>query len=363
MYCLERIKVNLVTHDVFSKTTTLYFEMGKNHLYEEIFSRNIEYLRKEVASQNTESFFRIFFANDFPLKENRYRTLLLDSSVANNKAELLYKNLYSIFSMIHVEQTDPFQLHLGEINDLTGLLFNGVLSKEKLRYRKYGKKKGMFNQESFSMREELERYLDDFTHIVKEKKIEPIFLYVNFLIDFSSMQVYDMPYNEALGNLIFYILMLENHFKAANYLAFYLKLNLYKTDYQDIFNQIDIQSKQGLADVMPLMSFFINIFNSIYVDLQETSRDYLYDQDIPINKTDYIENTIYKLGDVFSKEDIREKHPSVSNSTINRTLKRLSDENVIRAVGVGRKAKWVKIVKNDTKHKFDGQIKMDLGEE
>ena len=362
MYCLDRIKVNLVTHEVFSKTTALYYEMGKNHLYEEIFASNKEYIQKEVAALNCEYFFKIFFAKDFQIRENRYRTLLLDSSVANNKAEQLYKNLYAIFSMIHIEKTDPFQLHLGEINDLSSLLFNGVLNKEKLRYRKYGKKKGMFNNETHSLREDLEKYIEEFNHIVKEKSVEPIFLYVNFLVDFSSMKVFEMEYNDILANLVFYILMLENNFKAANYISFYQKLHLYSEDYHMLLSQVEIQSKQGLADIMPLMSFFINVFNSIYLDLQDTSRDYKYDQDIQINKTDYIENTIYKLGEVFSKEDIRERHPSVSDSTINRTLKRLSDENIIRAVGVGRKAKWVKIVKKDTKHKFDGQMGMDLGE-
>lgn len=362
MYCLDRIKVNLVTHEVFSKTTALYYEMGKNHLYKEIFARNKEYIQKEVAALNCEYFFKIFFAKDFQIRENRYRTLLLDSSVANNKSEQLYKNLYEIFSMIHIENTEPFQLHLGEINDLSNLLFNGVLSKEKLRYRKYGKKKGMFNNETHSLREDLEKYLEEFSHIVKEKSVEPIFLYVNFLVDFASMKVFEMEYNDVLANLVFYILMLENNFKAANYLSFYQKLHLYSEEYRMLVSQVEIQSKQGLADIMPLMSFFINVFNSIYLDLQDTSRDYKYDQDIQINKTDYIENTIYKLGDVFSKEDIRERHPSVSDSTINRTLKRLSDENIIRAVGVGRKAKWVKIVKKDTKHKFDGQMEMDLGE-
>ena len=245
MYCLDRIKVNLVTHEVFNKTTTLYYEMGKNHLYEEIFSRNKEYLHKEVASLNCEYFFKIFFAKDFPIRENRYRTLQLDSSTANNKAEQLYKNLYSIFLMIHVENTDPFQLHLGEVNDLTNLLFADVLSKDKLRYRKYGKKKGMFKDETHSKREDLERYLDEFNHIVKEKTIEPIFLYVNFLIDFTSMDVYEMQYNDVVANLIFYILMLQNNFKAANYLSFYQKLHLFKEDYKIILNQIQIQSKQG----------------------------------------------------------------------------------------------------------------------
>ncbi|MDY0023386.1 MAG: hypothetical protein RBR66_00500 [Candidatus Izemoplasmatales bacterium] len=362
MRCLDRIKVNLVTHEVFNNTTNLYYEMGKNQFYDEIFEKNIENIKNDIASKNAEYFFKIFFYGDFQIRESRFRTLLLDSSVANNKAEQLYKNLISIFRKIHVENVDAFNLDLGEINDLFLLLFNDVLTRDKLKYRKFGKKQGLFMSETKSMREELEKYLDEVNKVAKEKSIEPIFLYLNFMIDFITMEVFDMPYNESLGVLIFYTLMVENHFKAANYLSFFQKMNLYKPDYQDIFNRISIQSKQGLPDLMPLMNFFINIFNSFYIELQSVSRDYIYDQEIGINKTDYVENTIHKLPDVFSKEDIRKHHAGISDSTINRTLKRLSDENIIRAVGVGRSAKWVKIVKKETKHKFDGQIKMDLGE-
>jgi hypothetical protein len=362
MRCLDRIKVNLVTHEVFNNTTSLYYEMGKNHLYEDIFQKNLEYIKSDIANKNAEYFFKIFFSSDFQIRENRFKSLLLDSSVANNKAEQLYKNLIEIFRKIHVETDEPFNLHLGEIHDLFMLLFNGVLPKERLKYRKFGKKKGMFLSETLSMREELEKYIEEVNKFIKDRSVEPIFLYINFMIDFINMEVFDMPYNESLGVLLFYILVHENHFKAANYLSFFEKLNLYKSDYQDIYNRINVQSKQGLPDLMPLMNFFINIFNSIYFELADVSRDFQYDQDLSINKTDYIENTINKLPDVFSKQDIRAKHPSISASTINRTLKRLSDANIIRAIGVGRKAKWVKIVKKETKHKFDGQIKMDLGE-
>ncbi|MDD3129438.1 MAG: hypothetical protein PHF05_03455 [Candidatus Izemoplasmatales bacterium] len=362
MSCLDRIKVNLVTHEIFKNTTRLYLEMGKNPLYEQIFNDNIEYIKKDIANKNAEHFYKLFFASDFSLRENRYRSLLLDSSVANNRSEQLYKNIVEIFNRIHVADVEQFNLDLGEINDLFTLMFNGVLSKEQLKYRKFGKKKGMFLSETKSMREELEKYLIQINSIAKERSIEPIFLYLNFMVDFMNMQIFDMPYNESLAILIFYILMVENHYQAANYLSFFQKLNYYKIDYEDILNKIKIQSAQGLPDLMPLMSFLINIFNGIYFELEEISRNHQFDQNLEISKTDYVENTINKLPEVFSKEDIRVKHPSISESTINRTLKRLSDENIIRALGVGRNAKWVKIAKKQSKHKFEGQMNLDLGE-
>ncbi len=361
MSCLEKIKVNLINHEVFMITTNLYYEMGKNHYYNEIFAKDLEYIKNEVASLNAQSFFKAFFS-DFSIKESRYKSLLLNSTVANNNSEQLYKNLIDVFRRIHVEDVEPFNLQVTEIYDLFRLMFDNVFPNEKLKYRKIGKSKGMFNSETISVREELERYLENVRKLEQEKTIEPIFLYINFLVDFINMEVFDFPYNDNLGLLVFYILMVENKFHASHFIAFFAKLSLYKDDYLEIITKIKVQTKQGLPDLMPLMKFFVNIFNAMYLDLNQKARDYQYDHNLEINKTDYIENTIYKLPEVFSKEDIRKKHPSISDSTINRTLKRLQDENIIRAIGKGRAAKWVRIVKKEKKRQFEGQISLDLGE-
>jgi len=361
MRCLDRIKLNLVTHEVLLKTTNLYYEMGKNHYYQQLLKSDLEQIKLETAHKNAENFFKLFFS-DFTIRDSRFRTLLLDSSTPNNQAEHLYRNLVEIFRKIHVEANEPFNLLLGEIQDLTRILFNNVLTLDKLKYRSLGKKKGALRSEASSVREELETYLEAINKNGRKKEIEPVFLFVNFFVDFINMEVFNLPYNESIGILIFYILILENNFDAANYVSFFKKLYLYKQEYQEIIRLIKMQNKQDVPDLMPLMRFFIDIFNSMYVDLEEFSRDYKYDQDLSINKTDYIENTILKLPEVFSKADIRKKHPSVSDSTINRTLSRLQENDVIRSIGSGRSAKWVRIVQKTKKQKFDGRMLMDSGE-
>ena len=70
-----------------------------------------------------------------------------------------------------------------------------------------------------------------------------------------------------------------------------------------------------------------------------------------------------KLNDVFAKDEIRERHPLISDSTINRTLKRLQEEGKIRPLGKGRSAKWIKLVKTEKKLNFQQQLHMNLGED
>ena len=115
---------------------------------------------------------------------------------------------------------------------------------------------------------------------------------------------------------------------------------------------------EGLANVMHLHTFLLDITLESYKETSEMLRNYRFDH--AHNKSDYIENTINKLEEVFTKEQIREEHPTVSDSTINRTLKRLREENKIRPLGKGRSAKWMKLYKTPKKNSYGEQMNFKL---
>ena len=59
-------------------------------------------------------------------------------------------------------------------------------------------------------------------------------------------------------------------------------------------------------------------------------------------KSDNVAMTIYRLPNVFTKDDIRKANPNVSDATINRILIKMRDEELIMPLGTGRSAKWMK---------------------
>ena len=61
------------------------------------------------------------------------------------------------------------------------------------------------------------------------------------------------------------------------------------------------------------------------------------------------ENIILKGPEIFTKADLREKCPYISDSTINRTLDRMKDQGLIDNLGTGRSAKWIKKIKTEKK--------------
>ncbi|MDA3931276.1 MAG: hypothetical protein PF513_00915 [Tenericutes bacterium] len=357
MNCIKTIKTKSIPHDVFIEMTKLYKRIGMNEYYEDLFSKSLDYYKQKTAEDNAKSFYQ-FFSPDFKhIPSSRLSSLTLDSSVANNRSEQLFKNIHQVFRKIHYESYEPFKLEVVEIRELVGYLFKDVI--ELPRYRKYGSKQSLLKPASVSIREVFENYLEDVKKMSKNQVIEPFYLYINFMIDFINMKVYDFKYNDLIGTLLFYILLIESGLNVSYYIGFFPKLLMIKEDYNKLLHQSSFQWEEGLSEVVPLTKFMIKIYKRMYDDLNDLARDIQYDKDLPIKKSDYIENIILKMPETFSKQDIRKKHPLVSDSTINRTLKRLQEDNVIRSLGKGRSAKWVKIVDNkDDK----GQLKLHLGE-
>jgi len=61
------------------------------------------------------------------------------------------------------------------------------------------------------------------------------------------------------------------------------------------------------------------------------------------NKSYRVEQAVRNIIGIFSKEDIRNSCPDVSDATINRVFKQLKKEEVIDVLGKGRNAKWKRL--------------------
>jgi hypothetical protein len=196
----------------------------------------------------------------------------------------------------------------------------------------------------------------------KLKTTEIFFLYLNFMVDFINIDIFKFEEQDVIAILIFYIMIMQEGFLASKYVSFFGKLYLNIAEYKSTLDKSRFGWSEGYSEIMPLTRFFLKQAKMMYQELSEKARDYDYESNLEISKSDYIENTIDKLNEVFSKEDIRLKHPLISDSTINRTLKRLQEENKIRPLGKGRSAKWIKLYQKEKKGKVLKQLNFDLGE-
>ena len=102
--------------------------------------------------------------------------------------------------------------------------------------------------------------------------------------------------------------------------------------------------EDGYSDTRMLDELIIKILLEAYNNVEEYVNAYSFDTSN--SKEENIIGIIYKLPQEFTKEDIRNRDPLSSDSTINRALAKLSKEKKIRSLGFGRSAKWIRIEKD-----------------
>ena len=362
MKCLETISKKQIPNDIFMSSLKLYREVGKNQQYLQLFANDFDFMSNQLTFQEAYSFYRCFYS-DLKIPESRLKSLQLDSTKPKNRAEILYKNIIDVFKIVHAPRSSAFELSVSEIHNLVMLLYKDYYSKDLLAYNKLEKvKHSLLSTESVSKRESLEAMIALYSTIRKANEYELTYINLNFMIDFMNMEIYKIPEGDVVSILIYYIICVQDGIIAPQYVSFFRKLFLNLKEFSTARDFTKMNWKDGFSEINPLHRFMLRLQYDLYIELEELARDYQYESSLEISKSDYIENTIDKLNQIFSKEDIRLKHPLISDSTINRTLKRMQDENKIRPLGKGRSAKWTKLYQKETKKTLLKQMNFDLGD-
>lgn len=338
----------------------LYFEIGKGELLNKQLKDDLEQLILDHAHEEAVNFYNTFFYQGV-IPSSRQKSLLLATAQAKNQQEQLFRNIVTIFETIFSPRLTPFSLNSTEVLDLMKLLYQGVDEKTRMDYKKEQKRQHSYLQnESSSKREAFDKVCKQVDQYIRTKEIEPIFVIVSLMIDIIHMDLFTRGQALPLAMLIFYIMAMQQNIHAFRYRSFFEKVRMVRPELEQIIKKTAFQWEQGYSDAFYLYQKLLVLMIDCYDDFNRFVRDYEYDKNLAIAKTDYIENTIDKLEEVFSKEEIRARHPLISDSTINRTLKRLQEENKIRPLGKGRSAKWIKLYQKPKKKNFSEQIGMEF---
>ncbi len=357
MYCLKNLEYARLPNDIIKLYTDLYPFVGRNQMMLKTVSKDIDTLIAQTVRLDA-YYFAVLF--DAELSESRFRAIITKDVQAKNKTERFVRNIKQAFIKIH-EETESFNLSSTEIFDMIQFLYREVEPVSQVQFAKTEKKRDkttdLLSSAHPTKREALEQLIASFSEARKHSDFEIAFLAVNFYIDFINLRPF-VKHNKALGLMLLYILLLDSNFKSLHLASFFELLYKQNTKLEKLTKDASHNWGEGLADVMGLHRFILQRLLESYQSLHELLRNYTFDQQT--NKSDYIENTINKLDEVFTKEEIRALHPTISDSTINRTLKRLRDEKKIRPLGKGRSAKWMKLYQTQKKPSIYEQIKFKV---
>ena len=333
----------IIPNDVVVQLANIYRWTGKNAHFSEIMKTDMERIVRATVERDSYFLMKIFNLN---LTEARARLIITKNSKPRLKDET---TLSRIKEMLLVIQNNYKKLRhqSNDLLDLANFLFShfhGI----KFDYEQTDKKHVLKSQAHRSKRLLLDKVNEEVESIAERGSFEKLALYLNFFIDFYNIAPFTEKNNE-IALFLLYLLLLKADIEAFRYVSFFEKLHENITEFEKEVKNASFNWKEGFAQTMGFIRFMLKLILDAYEKTDEIVKDYQFDANL--NKSYNIENTIHKLPEIFSKDEIRILHPFVSDSTINRTLIKLRNEGLIKPLGKGRSAKWVKIARNNDHEK------------
>lgn len=349
MSSLANMKRLTFTNDMVMDIIELYQFKGKDFYYNNIFKTDADSITKQTIYDDVVFFLALY---EIEINPRRLKLLLSKGSTPKTKEEQLAVNMQQIFT-ICCDSVRDFDLKANQILSTVKLMFREIKNMTFGFSEKIVQNGILREKVKQSKREDISNLFEDYSSLLGNREYELTYLVTNFYIDFLNIKPFDLN-NEMVSTLLIYILLFKEGFTVFKYDSFFKLLWEEKESFKQYTLQANYNWNEGFSHTEPLTQLLIKLLIKGYRNIESFVRNYEYES--KINKSDNIENTIGKLPQTFSKEDIRERHPYVSDSTINRTLQRLRDEGKVRPLGVGRSARWIRTKESPEQFNINGQL-------
>jgi len=350
--CLKTITDAVYKPELVMRLITLYTNKGKELFYErEMKNHNDEILRKTIERDV------LFSAKllDLQVSESRMTSIIRKDSEPKKKDERIVANLKSVFTNMH-KNGARIELTSNEFLQLGTAILKGVKKQTFIDKQIKTTYNILEDVKVYSFRTYLEEELEFYKMAIDDKKYEVTQLVSRLYVDIIKQGVFT-EINDFMALAIVYCLLLRANFTVFRYASlmeiYYNKMSEFKT----AVAKAEYNWELGFANPEELNILLIDAVNYAYFEAEKIVFDDKYNKKINISKVNTLASMIMHLPTTFSKKDIKEYNPTISDSTINRALVQLRDEGKIAPNGTGRSATWRKLVDDETLAK-DAQISM-----
>lgn len=343
----DALKQYMIPANTLNNMLDVYKSIGQNKFLIDTLGDTKYYLMEQGLERDT-----FFLASLIKLNitDNRMRLLITKNSTPVNNEE---KSLVGLKEVLRTIRNDA-HTHTFNGSDLLQYL-NRIFGKNSHRFtsRNINEVTGINNKmKSPSIRLSFEKMLDDYHQNVVKNNFEKLHLSIVAYLETDLMKPFS-EHNDLVSLLALYYMLIRSDLDVFYYISFFeLYINQLNTwDNEKQLSYINFPTTHfHLTGIMDQLFILVK---QAYKEFDDIIRTNSYDK--RMFKSDGIEQTIYNLPSTFSKEDIRKYHPQVSDSTINRILFKLRDENIIIPLGKGRSARWVKVIQDDDPRSIFGQ--------
>lgn len=171
---------------------------------------------------------------------------------------------------------------------------------------------------------------------IKNNEIDPLILTGAFVLDFLCIHPFDDG-NGMMSRLLTLLLLYKFGYEVGRFISLEKIIEKNKEEY---YNTLYLSSQKWHSSehiLLPWIEYMLGVIVSAYREFENRVGNL---ENTKGSKSYRVENSINHFIGPFTKNDIRKACPDVGESTINRVLSKLREENIITVTGKGRNAKW-----------------------
>ena len=184
----------------------------------------------------------------------------------------------------------------------------------------------------------MQELCDEYNRTLGEGIVDPLILIPLFIHDFLCIHPF-IDGNGRMSRLLTTLLLYRSGYYVGKYISLEAKIAKNKDLYYNALYDSQIGWYENENDATPFIKYLLSTIVSAYNDFEERV-ELIFDKKSSIEVVRMAVN--FKLGK-FTKMDILELVPSLSSTSIERSLKKLCDLGEIRKKGVGKSTYYIRL--------------------
>ena len=335
-----------ITIEIMNMISTLHEYKGRQELYIETQAEILEKLMEVARIQSTEASNKIegIYTSDTRLKE-----IVQKKSEPRNRNEKEIAGYREVLGMIH-DSYSYIQLKPNDILTLHKYLYsyseagNGGCYKMSDNYieeeDEFGNKFIRFQPiPAVLTKDYIEALCTQYNEVINHTNIDPLLIIPCVILDFLCIHPFGDG-NGRMSRLLTLLLLYKAGYLVGKYISIEMVVEKSKETYYEALQDSSINWHENTNDYVPFIRYTLGTIINAYKDFEErfvllekkkmTSAERVYS---------IIERSLVKL----AKSDIIILCPELSQKTIERALKKLTDDGKIVKVGAGKSTTYVDV--------------------
>ena len=341
----SELKAQKWDSEILGLVAAVYKEAGKQELYLKQRPGELEKLVEIAKVQSTEASNAI---EGIVTASTRIRQLVAEKTTPRNRDEQEIAGYRDVLNVIH-ENFDVIPITRNYILQMHKILYghmNNPMAGKTKNVQNYisathpdGSTEILFTPLApFETPEALDRICDEYNRVIGNLEVEPLIAVPVFIHDFLCIH----PFNDGNGRmsrLLTTLLLYRNGFYVGKYISLEAKIAKNKDLYYQALREAQIGWHEGNENVIPFIKYFLGVVLSAYRDFED--RFLIVADKVPA--IEMVRRATQGIVGKFTKQDILTRCPSLSLSSVEGSLRKLTELGELNRAGSGRASYYFRV--------------------